>query len=177
MDVLVMVEESTDLSPLLAHVNSVPAPLHSDRPPREIVTLYGLPTPDSLALALAAAIEGSRTVDGGDTAIRHLGVWPGRGALGDAAWRDGLTGELRTKDLDIPFETLGATAAKLLSECEHVIQRLVAGLLMPDWPEGARRAITFSLAPAFAFPMGVTGEDTLDLFREADGLASDGGDD
>jgi len=26
--------------------------------------------------------------------IRHLGLWPERGAIGDAAWRDEVTGKL-----------------------------------------------------------------------------------
>jgi hypothetical protein len=43
MDVLVMLEESPDHSPVLAHVNSVPSPLSSERPARDIVTLYGVP--------------------------------------------------------------------------------------------------------------------------------------
>src|SRR5688572_19428392 len=74
MDVLVMLEEHPDQSPVLAHVNSVPAPLSSDQPSREVVTLYGVPTPESLALALAAAVESHRDQGGAD-AIRHLGLW------------------------------------------------------------------------------------------------------
>src|SRR5207253_4160517 len=88
MDILVMLEENPDHSPVLAHVNSVPSPLHSsERPSRDIVTLYGEPNPESLALALAAAVESHRTNDGRTEAIRHLGIWPERGAGGDAAWR------------------------------------------------------------------------------------------
>ena len=61
MDILVMLEENPDHSPVLAHVNSVPSPLHSsERPSRDIVTLYGEPSPESLALALAAAVESHR---------------------------------------------------------------------------------------------------------------------
>ena len=61
MDILVMLEENPDHSPVLAHVNSVPSPLHSsERPSRDIVTLYGEPNPESLALALAAAVESHR---------------------------------------------------------------------------------------------------------------------
>ena len=49
MDILVMLEENPDHSPVLAHVNSVPSPLHSsERPSRDIVTLYGEPNPESL---------------------------------------------------------------------------------------------------------------------------------
>src|SRR5438067_13047211 len=88
MDILVMVEENPDHSPVLAHVNSVPSPLHSsERPSRDIVTIYGEPNPESLALALAAAVESHRSNEGRTEAIRHLGIWPERGAVGDAAWR------------------------------------------------------------------------------------------
>src|SRR5674476_896577 len=64
MDVLVMLEERPDHSPVLAHVNSVPSPLTSERPARDIVTLYGVPSAESLALALAAAVESHRTGQG-----------------------------------------------------------------------------------------------------------------
>src|SRR5499426_2884404 len=116
MDVLVMLEENPDHSPVLAHVNSVPSPLSSsERPSRDIVTLYGVPSAESLALALAAAVESHRTSDGRAEAIRHLGVWPERGAVGDAAWRDS-SGQLVTSDLEIPLETLHVTAKQLLLE-------------------------------------------------------------
>src|SRR5881296_1638768 len=109
MDILVMIEENPDHSPVLAHVNSVPSPLHSsERPSRDIVTLYGDISVESLALALAAAVESHRTNDGSTEAIRHLGVWPERGAVGDAAWRD-ASGQLVTRDLEIPLETLHST--------------------------------------------------------------------
>src|ERR1041385_7040555 len=86
MDILVMLEENPDHSPVLAHVNSVPSPLHShERPSRDIVTLYGEPNAESLALALAAAVESHRTNDGPTDSLCHLGVWPERGAVGDAA--------------------------------------------------------------------------------------------
>jgi hypothetical protein len=137
------------------------------------VTLYGEPNPESLALALAAAVESHRTNDGGRTeAIRHLGVWPERGAVGDAAWRD-ASGQLVTSDLEIPLETLHITAKQLLLDCGQIIRRLVAGLSMPDWPEGARRAITISIGPI----MGITApvfaplETVMERLREADGLA------
>src|SRR6476619_1790925 len=76
MDILVMLEENPDHSPVLAHVNSVPSPMASERPARDIVTLYGVPSAESLALALAAAVESHRTGAGHDNAdaIRHLGV-------------------------------------------------------------------------------------------------------
>ena len=178
MDVLVMLEESPDHSPVLAHVNSVPSPLASERPARDVVTLYGAPSAESLALALAAAVESHRTGSGHDNndAIRHLGVWAERGAVGDAAWRDALTGQLVTHDLEIPLEILNGTASQLLNECGQLIRRLVAGLSMPDWPEGARRAITVSLSPVvgLAAPVFAPLESLLDRLREADGPAYEG---
>ena len=171
MDVLVMVEERPGHSPVLAHVNSVPSPLGSERPTRDIVTLYGLPTPESLALALAAAVESRREGQDDSSAIRHLGIWPERGAIGDAAWRD-RSGQLVTRDLDIPLATLTVTAGRLLGEFEQLIRRLVAGLSMPDWPEGARRAITVSLSPVVdvAEMTRARLDGMLDRVREADGL-------
>src|SRR4051812_27277186 len=154
MDVLVMLEDGSDHSPVLAHVNSVPSPLDAERPSRDVVTLYSVPSPESLALALAAAVESHRSGDDRSDAIRHLGVWPERGAIGDAAWRDGATGQLMPQDPDNPLEVLHATAGKLLSECGQLIRRLAAGLSMPDWPEGARRAITISLGPVLDMTAG-----------------------
>jgi hypothetical protein len=175
MDVLVMLEDHPDHSPVLAHVNSGPAPLHSERPPRDVVTLYGSPSPESLALALAAAVESRRLQDDRGDVIRHLGLWPERGAVGDAAWRDDVTGQLVTRDLLIPQDVLAATARQLLAECGQMIRRLVAGLSMPDWPEGARRAIGFSLTPVVDLTAvtraGV--DSVLDRLRDADALAFD----
>jgi hypothetical protein len=181
MDILVMLEENPEHSPVLAHVNSVPSGLDVERPSRDIVTLYGAPSAESLALALAAAVEihrGAHVI--GDpvaslTAIRHLGVWPERGALGDAAWRDATTGQLVTRDLEIPLEILHATATQLLGECGQLIRRLAAGLSMPDWPEGARRAINVTLGPIVGLtaPVFRPLESALDKWREADGLAFD----
>ena len=175
MDVLVMLEENPDHSPVLAHVNSVPSSLFNEKPSREIVTLYGAPSVESLALALAAAVECHRVNDGSADAIRHLGVWPERGAIGDAAWRDAVSGQLVTQDLEIPLEILHSTAAKLLSECGQLIRRLAAGLSMPDWPEGARRAINITIGPVVGLtaPVFAPLEHVLDSLREADGLAFD----
>ena len=94
-----------------------------------------------------------------------------RGAVGDAAWRDG-SGQLVTRDLDIPLDILTATAGRLLGEFEQLIRRLVAGLSMPDWPEGARRAITVSLSPVVdvAEMTKARLDGMLDRVREADGL-------
>lgn len=176
MDILVMLEDNPEHSPVLAHVNSVPSPLDVERPSRDIVTIYGQPSAESLALALAAAVEIHRGPNPASfTAIRHLGVWPERGALGDAAWRDVDTGQLVTRDLEIPLDILHATAAQLLNECGQMIRRLVAGLSMPDWPEGARRAINVTLGPIVGLtaPVFRPLESALEAWREADGLAFD----
>jgi len=181
MDILVMLEENPEHSPVLAHVNSVPSSLDVERPSRDIVTIYGEPSAESVALALAAAVEIHRGAGGSGrqiashAAIRHLGVWPERGALGDAAWRDATTGQLMTRDLEIPLDILHATAAQLLGECGQLIRRLVAGLSMPDWPEGARRAINVTLGPIVGLtaPVFRPLESALEAWREADGLAFD----
>ena len=46
---------------------------------------------------------------------------------------------------------------------------------MPDWPEGARRAIGFSLTPVVEMTSAAraTVDSLLDNLREADGLAFD----
>src|SRR5258708_39229889 len=94
MDILVMLEENPDHSPVLAHVNSVPSPLATERPARDIVTLYGVPRAETLALALAAAGESRRTGEGHKHVdpSRPLGVSTERGAIGDAARRGVGTG-------------------------------------------------------------------------------------
>ena len=179
MDILVMLEENPEHSPVLAHVNSVPSPLDAERPSRDIVTIYGAPSAETVALALAAAVEIRRDQRHGESqgrsAIRHMGVWPERGGVGDAAWRDQATGELVTRDLEIPLTILHATAGQLLGDCGQLIRRLVAGLSMPDWPEGARRAINVTLAPVVGLTAPVLRplEAALDAWREADGLAFD----
>lgn len=179
MDILVMLEENPEHSPVLAHVNSVPSPLDVERPSRDIVTIYGEPTAGSIALALAAAVEihrGRRSEAAPASAtIHHLGVWPERGAVGDTAWRDASTGQLVTRDLEIPLATLHNTAGKLLTDCGQIIRRLVAGLSMPDWPEGARRAINVTLSPIVGLtaPMFRPLENALEAWREAEGLTFD----
>ena len=175
MDVLVMLEEQSSPSPVLAHVNSMPAGPGAE-PSRDVVTLYGDASAESLALALAAAVESRRTGSEDATAIRHLGVWPGRGAVGDAAWRDAATGQLVTRDLDIPLATLLGTAQELLGECGQALRRLLAGLRMPDWPEGTRRALHVSLHPALATSSGpviAPSDALLAALREADGVTYD----
>lgn len=175
MDVLVMLEETSEPSAVLAHVNSVPSPLNSERPPRDVVTLYGAATAEALALALAAAVESRRERDERSDTIRHLGLWPERGAIGDAAWRDQSTGELVTRDLAIPYDVIRDTANRLLEECGVAIRRLVAGLSMPDWPEGARRAIGFTLTPYAILPAGSGArvDSLLELYRQSDGFTFD----
>lgn len=174
MDILVMLEDSPEHSPVLAYINSVPSPLDSDRPSRDVVTLYGTPSPESLALALAAAVESHRLGASHADAIRHLGIWPERGAVGDAAWRDDA-GRLVSRDLEIPLEILADTARRLLTECGHLIRRMVVGLSMPDWPEGARRAITFPLTPFVELTQATRAriDGMLENLREADGLTFD----
>lgn len=173
MDVLVQLEEGPAHSPVLAHVNSIPSPLGSGRASRDVVTLYGVPSPESFALALAAVVEGHRGAAGGRTAMRHMGIWPERGAVGDVAWRDQTTGQLMSGNLDIPLDRLRATAGELLDECGQMLRRLLAGLVTPDWPEGARRAISFSFTPAPALAGVLGGEGFLDLLREGDGTSYD----
>jgi hypothetical protein len=178
MDVLVMLEEFPDQSHVLAQVHSVPSAAASERSMRDVVTLFGVPNAESLALALAAALESSRASLPGENPLdvtRNVGVWPERGAIGDAAWLDRSTGQVVKREVEIPLAVLLETAGALLAECGQGIRRLLAGLLMPDWPEGTRRAITFSFAPATAGAR-LSGESLLASLREADGLTIDDGD-
>ncbi|HEX5438439.1 MAG TPA: hypothetical protein VFW98_14890 [Gemmatimonadaceae bacterium] len=173
MEFLVMVEEGSDRSPVLARVDSMPALRASEPSARDVVTVYGVPTPESLAMALAAAVESHRTAGDDSAAFRHLGIWPERGAVGDTAWRDALTGELKMSDLEIPLEVLTELAHQLLAECGSLIRRLVAGLAMPGWPDGARRALNITLNPVMEPARAARSrlESLLDVFREAQGLA------
>ena len=172
MDFLVMLEECTDSTPVLARVDSVPAQMSPERRERDVVTLYGVPRTESLALAIAAAMESRRTADDGSAAFRHLGVWPERGAGGNTAWRDETTGDLRSRDLNIPLEVLRSVSHHVLAQFGSAMQRLVAGLSMPDWPEGAWRAISITLDPVAEPARGALNklDGLLDVFREADGL-------
>ncbi len=174
MDVLVMLEEHPEHSPVLAHVNSVPGLLDAGRSRRDVVTLYGAPTAESLALALAAAVETQR----GRMSTRVRSVtsgsgptWRGRGRR-VARFDHGATGDARSGG------TAGAVAGDVGAAAERVgqlIRRLVAGLSMPDWPEGARRAIGFSMTPVVEMTSAAraTVDSLLDNLREADGLAFD----
>ena len=175
MDVLVMLQElpeSPEKSPVLAQVSSVPSEIASEHMMRDVVTLYGVPNAESLALALAAALESSRSdVSGAHTreVTRNVGVWPERGAIGDAAWRDRATGEVVKREVEIPLAVLLETAGQLLAECGQGIRRVLAGLLMPDWPEDTSRGISFSFALAGA-GQRLSSESILATLREADGL-------
>lgn len=179
MDVLVRLEDRPSNSPVLAHVNSLPVLPFGTRSRREVITLYGEADAQSLALALAATVESELPESAQSGVVRHLGVWPDRGAVGDAAWRDLATGRLVTRDLDIPLHTLAARASELLVECGATLRRVVAGLTMPDWPEGMVRALSFSVPIAGTFytggGAGYSGrreealvENWLDSVREAD---------
>lgn len=172
MDVLVLIEECEEPAGgsqavagaqdaqrprPLAYVHSAPDPRgwpdRGDRRTgsrgRDVVTLCAPVDADRLALALAAAVEGSRTDPGaaapGSPTMRHLGVWEGLGAAGDTAWRDRATGQLVSQDVAIPYATLEATARQLLADAGRLIRQTAADLLTEDWPEGARRAISFTL--------------------------------
>lgn len=172
MEFLVLLEEPPDHSSIFARVDSVPTVFSSEARTRDVVTLYGVPNAESLALALAASMESLRRSGEGPGAFRHLGLSAERGAVGDAAWRDAHTGEMIMRDLDIPLAELSVTADQLLIECRVAIQRMVAGLAMPDWPEGAWRAITMTIDSALEPARGALSrvEGFLDNLREADGL-------
>jgi hypothetical protein len=172
MDILVMVEESQNQSVVLAHVDSVPSPLERESTPRDVVTFYGEPDTETLALALAAVVEGHRAVQGIAGTMRHIGIWPERGAIGDASWRDNQSGELIKRDVVVPLDRLTETSRELLAEFGHGIRRLLAGLLMADWPEGSRRAINFTMSPAPSYGINPSSADgMLAKIREAEGLA------
>ncbi len=181
MDVLVRLEARPNDSPVLAHVNSIPVLPFGTRSRREVVTLYGDADARSLAMALAATFESERLEAPQSGVVRHLGVWPDRGAVGDAAWRDASTGRLVTRDLDIPFNTLEARASELLGECGSTLRRVAAGLAMPDWPEGSERALSFSLTDTAEVGGGASGslgdevgvENWLDSLRQADAFTFD----
>lgn len=181
MDVLVRLEARPNDSPVLAHVNSIPVLPFGTRSRREVVTLYGDADALSLAMALAATFESERLEASTSGVVRHLGVWPDRGAVGDSAWRDAVTGRLVTRDLDIPFLTLEARASELLGECGSTLRRVAAGLAMPDWPEGSERALSFSLTDAAEIGGGagvslgdeVGVENWLDSLRQADAFTFD----
>lgn len=164
MDVMVEWDESKTDERSFARVSAVASPETLEAPTREIVTLYGAPTPESLALALAAAVEARRAGPGTTLATGDLRLSEADGAVGDASWHNRHTGEIIRRELAIPLTVLRETAAELLAEGGQSIRRLLAGLLMPEWPEGTRRALTLQLAVA----AGTSAADTLAAQREAD---------
>lgn len=162
LDVMVQWEQEPGDRPAIARVRSVASPETAEQPSRDVVTLYGQPTPESLAFALAAAMEARKA---GLYTTREFEVTEAKGIVGDASWRDRSTGELIRRDLNIPLTVLRETAQDLLNEGGQAIRRLLAGLLMPDWPEGTRRALSFELAGAGAPNRS---SDTLAAVRLAD---------
>jgi hypothetical protein len=162
LDVMVQWDQESEHSPAVARVRSVSSPESAEQPSRDVVTLYGQPTPESLALALAAAVEARKQ---GLHTTREFSVSETTGATGDTAWQDRSTGELIRRDLNIPLTVLRETAQELLDEGGQAIRRLLAGLLMAEWPEGTRRALSFQLAGAGAPNRS---SDMLAAVREAD---------
>lgn len=198
MDVLVLLEQCDDddaagrVEPTgrpngarpLAYVQSAPEGTTGDRlfggrsrtVGREVVTLCGPADAERLAVALAAVVEGRRGPGGQaqGTVVRHLGVWDGLGATGDAAWRDWASGQVLSQDVAIDAVTIAATARQLMLDCGRVIRQTAADLCAPDWPEGTRRAISISIPTpgdsGHARLGAVLGsDDLLASLREADG--------
>ncbi len=164
MDVMVEWDQTTSAEGSIARVSAVASAEMLEHPTRHVVTLYGVPTAESLALALAATVEARKAGESTPLATRDLRVSTSDGAVGDSAWHDRSTGEIIRRELSIPLTVLRETAAELLSEGGQGIRRLLAGLLMPDWPEGTRRALTLQVATA-----GGSGSiDQLAALREAD---------
>lgn len=165
MDVTVQWDDTAAGSSALsiASVSAVEQRETLESPARDVVTLYGVPTPESLALALAAAVE-ARKASHDAAALPRLDVSEAHGAIGDSAFRDTRTGEVIRREMAIPLTVLRETAADLLKEGGHAIRRVLAGLLMPDWPEGTRRSLTLQLAVAGA----ARNSDMLAAMREAD---------
>ncbi len=182
MDVLVLLADSDDAVDTtatatgvpIAHVRSTPDPRCFDSRPgrgaREVVTLYGSAEPDRIAVAVAAAFESRRASGVPPDAVRQIGVWADRGAVGDVAWRDRTTGLVVTLDVAISAAAIAGTAGQLLMEQGRAIRQTAAGLTMPDWPEGTRRAIQVSFADVGA-PVAAAGahDALLASLREADG--------
>lgn len=174
MDVLVMLDDAPYHSAVVAQVNTGRVANANEAWGRDVVRLYGVPSAETLALALAAALESRREANAASKPHEQhsFGVFADQGAIGDAAWRDQSTGQLLTRNFEIPLADLVDTSATLLVECGQTIRRLLAGLLMPDWPEGTARAITFSFGASFT-GVAVPAEGMLTLLRESDGLDSE----
>lgn len=164
MDVMVQWDQNAEERAPIARVSAVPSPETLEAPTREVVTLYGEPTAESLALALAATVEGRKAARGVGYTTGEFKLVVSEGAVGETSYQDQNTGEIIRRELTIPLTVLKETAEEILREGGHGIRRLLAGLLMPDWPEGTRRALGFQLAPA---PVART-SDALAAMREAD---------
>lgn len=189
MDIFVLLAETDDSVDLtaagdslpIAHVRSTPDSSVYDagfgRGAREIVTLYGTAEPDRLAVAIAAVFEGRCAEGTPPDAVRRLGVWADRGAVGDVAWRDRVTGQVVTQNMAISAAAIAGTAGRLLLEHGRAIRQTIAGLAMPDWPEGTHRAIQVSLGYVGGpFARVGAADALLASLREADGY-DDGYDD
>jgi hypothetical protein len=163
MDVMVQWDPTEEERAAFARVNAVASPETLESPSREIVTLYGEPTPESFALALAASVEARKRSEVGYT-IGEIRLTAADGAVGETSYRDVNSGEIIRRELAIPLTVLKETAEEILAEGGQSILRLLAGLRMADWPEGARRALGFQFAAA---PSART-SDTLAAHREAD---------
>ncbi len=163
MDVMVQWDPTNDERASIARVNAVASPETLEAPTREIVTLYGEPTAESFALALAASVEARKRSGVGYT-TGEFRLDAIQGAVGETAVRDVNSGEIIRRELSIPLTVLKETAEEILQEGGQGIRRLLAGLLMAEWPEGTRRALGFQFAAA---PVG-RNSDTLAALREAD---------
>lgn len=163
MDVMVQWDPTEEERATVARVNAVASPETLEAPTREIVTLYGEPTPQSFALALAASVE-ARKRNGVGYTTGEFRITAAEGAIGETSYRDMKSGEIIRRELSIPLTVLTETAEEILREGGQGIRRLLAGLLQADWPEGTRRALGFQFAAA---PVGRS-SDTLAALREAD---------
>ena len=165
MDVMVQWDQGNEDRSAVARVNAVHSTETLEAPTREIVTLYGEPTPESLALALAATVEARKAARGEAFTTGEIRILPSEGAVGEAAYADRRTGEIIKRELSIPLTVLTETAEEILREGGQGIRRLLAGLLMPEWPAGTRRALGFQFAAGAPAPRG---SDALAAQREAD---------
>src|SRR5690554_2186515 len=99
MDVLVQLDETRDERAQLARVNAVHSAETLEAPTREIVTLYGEPTPETVALALAATVEARKAARGAVFTTGEIRIIGEEGAVGDAAYTDFRTGEIIKREL------------------------------------------------------------------------------
>jgi len=126
MDVLVMLEDGSDHPLVLAHVNSVPSSLNAERPSRDVVTLYGEPSPESLALVLAAVGLYSVVAYATRQRVKEIGIRMALGADRVDVLRSVVLDGLRPTLFGIG---LGTVAAISLS---HVLATLIYGVEATD---------------------------------------------